>query len=40
MILRHAALTAWSRGLVVRATNYIDIDEARAAAELLSEQRG
>jgi ketosteroid isomerase-like protein len=38
--LRYAVVTKWARGLVVRTTNYTDIDEARAAAERLAEERG
>jgi hypothetical protein len=30
----------WSDGLIVRNTTYPDIDEARAAAERLAEERG
>ena len=33
--LRYAAVTEWVDGVVVRETNYIDIDEARFAAERL-----
>ena len=36
---KNAFVTVWVRGLVVRVTNYPDIDEARAAAERLAEQR-
>ena len=36
---KNAVVTVWVRGLVVRVTNYPDIDEARAAAERLAEQR-
>ncbi len=38
--LRFAQLSAWVEGLVVRTTNYTDIDEARAAAQRLAEERG
>jgi len=38
--LRYAAVAVWENGLIVRATNYSDIDEARAAAERLAEERG
>jgi ketosteroid isomerase-like protein len=38
--LRYAAVTEWVGGLVVRDTNYTDIDEARAAAERLAKERG
>ena len=37
--LRYAAVAVWENGLVVRSTNYTDIDEARAAAERLAEER-
>jgi ketosteroid isomerase-like protein len=35
----YAAVAAWADGLVVQVTNYIDIDEARTAAEQLAESR-
>ena len=38
--LRYAAVSLWIEGLVERTTNYLDIDEARAAAERLAESRG
>jgi ketosteroid isomerase-like protein len=38
--LRYAAVTEWVDGVVVRDTNYTDIDEARAAAERLALERG
>ena len=38
--LRYAAVAVWENGLIVRVTNYTDIDEARAAAERLAESRG
>jgi ketosteroid isomerase-like protein len=38
--IRYAAVFQWLGGLVVRITNYSDIDEARAAAERLAEERG
>jgi len=37
---REAQVTEWNDGLVVRITVYIDIDEARAAAEGLAQERG
>jgi ketosteroid isomerase-like protein len=37
--LRYAAVTEWGDGVVLRDTNYSDIDEARAAAERLAESR-
>jgi uncharacterized protein (TIGR02246 family) len=37
--LRFAAVTEWTRGRIVRIRNYTDIDEARAAAERLAEER-
>jgi len=37
---RYAAVTVWVEGAVARDTNYTDIDEARAAAERLVEERG
>jgi ketosteroid isomerase-like protein len=36
--LRYAAVTVWRDGLIVRLTNYTDIDEARAAAERLAQE--
>jgi ketosteroid isomerase-like protein len=38
--LRYASVTEWEDGKIVRITNYTDIDEARAAAERLAEERG
>jgi ketosteroid isomerase-like protein len=38
--MRFAAVTTWVDGLIERSTNYTDIDEARAAAERLAEERG
>ena len=38
--LRYATVVTWTDGLIRRQTNYIDIDEARAAAERLAELRG
>ena len=35
-----AAVGIWVDGKNVRTTNYTDIDEARAAAERLAEERG
>jgi ketosteroid isomerase-like protein len=37
--LRYASVTAWEDGKIARNTNYGDIDEARAAAERLAEER-
>ena len=37
--LRYAAVAVWVDGAIVRITNYTDIDEARAAAERLAEER-
>jgi ketosteroid isomerase-like protein len=37
---RYASVTIWREGLVERQTNYTDIDEGRAAAERLAEERG
>jgi ketosteroid isomerase-like protein len=37
---REAHITEWKDGLAVRITVYIDIDEGRAAAERLAEERG
>jgi ketosteroid isomerase-like protein len=38
--LRYASVITVADGLVVGSTNYLDIDEARAAAERLAEERG
>jgi ketosteroid isomerase-like protein len=38
--LRYASVSELVDGLFVRITNYSDIDEARAAAERLAEERG
>jgi ketosteroid isomerase-like protein len=37
---REAHVTEWKDGFVVRITVYIDIDEARADAERLAQERG
>ncbi len=37
---RYASVATWADGLVQRVTNYTDIDEARAAAERLAQERG
>jgi hypothetical protein len=37
---RYVPVSTWTDGLVERLTIYIDIDEARAAAERLAEERG
>jgi ketosteroid isomerase-like protein len=37
---RVAFVSTWADGLIKRATAYTDIDEARAAAERLAEERG
>jgi ketosteroid isomerase-like protein len=37
---RFATVAIWAEGLNERNTHYIDIDEARAAAERLAEERG
>jgi ketosteroid isomerase-like protein len=38
--LRYASVAEWRDGLIVRKTTYHDIDEARAAAERLAQERG
>jgi len=38
--IRYASVSTWVDGLMVRITTYTDIDEARAAAERLTEERG
>jgi len=37
---RYAAVATWANGLIEKQTNYQDIDQARAAAERLAEERG
>jgi ketosteroid isomerase-like protein len=37
---RYGAVALWQAGLAVRTTNYSNLDEARAAAERLAEERG
>ena len=37
--LRYASVLLWTEGSLERQTNYMDIDEARAAAERLAEER-
>jgi hypothetical protein len=37
--LRYAQVVVWANDLVERVTNYADIDDARAAAERLAEER-
>jgi ketosteroid isomerase-like protein len=36
---RHAFVVVWVENLMVRVTNYLDTDEARAAAERLANER-
>jgi hypothetical protein len=38
--LRYASVMEWSGGLIVRNTTYTDIDQGRAAADRLAEERG
>ncbi len=38
--LRYATVLTWADGLVERSTQYTDIDQARATAGRLAEQRG
>jgi ketosteroid isomerase-like protein len=38
--LRYASITEWANGAIERVTPYTDIDEARAAAQRLAEERG
>jgi ketosteroid isomerase-like protein len=37
---RSASAAVWADGLQVRVSNYLDIDEARATAERLAQERG
>ena len=38
--VHYAVVNVWVDGLIERTVNYTDIDEARAAAERLAEERG
>jgi hypothetical protein len=38
--LRYAGVSAWTDGLIEQVTTYLDIDEARAAAERLAKEPG
>ena len=38
--IRYAQLVVWREGLIVRTAYYNDIDEGRAAAERLADERG
>ena len=38
--IRYAVINVWLDGLIERSTNYLDIGEARAAAERLAQERG
>jgi ketosteroid isomerase-like protein len=38
--VRYACVNVWMEGLIASVANYTDIDEARAAAERLAEERG
>jgi ketosteroid isomerase-like protein len=38
--LRQGTVATWVEGMIVRITNFGDIDEARAAAERLAQERG
>jgi ketosteroid isomerase-like protein len=38
--IRYAAVILWVDSLIESVTNYLDTDEARAAAECLAEERG
>ena len=37
---RYASVSTWTDGIIERVTTYTDIDEARAAAKRLAEERG
>jgi ketosteroid isomerase-like protein len=37
---RMASVATWANGLIERNTTYLDIDQARAAAERLAQERG
>jgi ketosteroid isomerase-like protein len=36
---RYGAVAVWHAGMALRTTNYLDLDQARAAAERLAEER-
>ena len=38
--LHYGTVSVWEDGKIARITNYTDIDEARAAAERLAQERG
>jgi ketosteroid isomerase-like protein len=38
--MRYAGVGVWANGLMQRGTNYLDVEEARAAAERLAQERG
>ena len=38
--LRYAEISVWAEAKIERSTTYTDIDEARAAAERLAQERG
>ena len=38
--IRGATVVTWVDGLIERSTNYLNVDQARAAAERLAEERG
>jgi ketosteroid isomerase-like protein len=40
ILLRGASVLVWTEGMIMQVTNYRDIDEGRAAAERLAEERG
>ena len=37
--MRFASVNVWRAGMIARVTTFLDIDEARAAAERLAEER-
>jgi ketosteroid isomerase-like protein len=37
--MRYASVAEWAEGTIMRITNYLDIDQGRAAAERLAESR-
>jgi ketosteroid isomerase-like protein len=38
--MHYASVTKWADGRIARVTNYLDLDQARAAAEQLAKERG
>jgi ketosteroid isomerase-like protein len=39
LVIRHAAVSVWERGLIARVTNYADLEVGRSVAEQLAASR-